>query len=90
MEVVKTIVDAMSSGLTLCPKCNYHAVNERGWCYNGCNREGISTPLSKEMPIVVENKIKVRHAFNESCTSDKKFFGVRIGYDVHYFIIEED
>ena len=31
------IVDAPSAGLTKCPKCNNHSVNEKGYCYNGCD-----------------------------------------------------
>lgn len=32
------IVDSKSAGLTICPICKNHSVNEEGWCYNGCNR----------------------------------------------------
>lgn len=42
------------------------------------------------MPIVVTNKIKVKYAFNEHCTSDKKFFGIRINGEIYYFIIEDE
>lgn len=36
-ERERTIVDAKGAGLTICPKCKRHSVDESGWCYNGCS-----------------------------------------------------
>lgn len=36
-EWEQSIVDAEGAGLTICPKCKCHSVDESGWCYNGCN-----------------------------------------------------
>jgi len=38
-DLQNTIVDAPGSGLTKCPFCGYHSVDEEGWCYNGCMKE---------------------------------------------------
>lgn len=37
MEQKHSIVDAKGAGFTICPKCKKHSVDEKGWCYNGCN-----------------------------------------------------
>ncbi len=31
------IVDSKSAGFTKCSICHNYALDEKGWCYNGCN-----------------------------------------------------
>jgi len=44
----QVVVDAKSSGLTMCPKCKTYSINENGYCYNGCQCKHVNKKVIGE------------------------------------------